>query len=59
MNAVALNPFHFIRGRFRQWWQSRLPLTDSVVLTQRNVYILPTRPGWMLALTLIDRKSVV
>ncbi|MFM7332751.1 MAG: DUF58 domain-containing protein [Brachymonas sp.] len=41
-----------IRKRFRQWWQSRLPLTDSWTLTQRNVYILPTRAGWMLALTL-------
>ena len=33
--------------------QSRLPLTDSITLTQRNVYILPTRPGLMLALTLL------
>ncbi|MDO9360069.1 MAG: DUF58 domain-containing protein [Polaromonas sp.] len=47
------NPFSFVRGRFQRWWQSRLPLTDSVVLTQRNVYILPTRPGLMLALTLM------
>ncbi|MGH8848792.1 MAG: hypothetical protein ACREXQ_16335, partial [Polaromonas sp.] len=31
----------FIRGRFQQWWQGRLPLSDSVTLTQRNVYILP------------------
>ena len=50
MNAASLNPLTFVRGRFQQWWQSRLPLTDSVLLTQRNVYILPTRPGWMLAL---------
>jgi uncharacterized protein (DUF58 family) len=42
-----------IRKRFRQWWQSRLPLTDSWTLTQRNVYILPTRAGWMLAVTLL------
>jgi len=41
-----------IRKRFRAWWQSRLPLTDTWTLTQRNVYILPTRAGWMLALTL-------
>jgi len=51
--TVSLNPVGFVRSRFQQWWQSRLPLTDSVVLTQRNVYILPTRPGWMLALTLM------
>lgn len=42
-----------IRQRFRQWWQSRLPLTDTWTLTQRNVYILPTRAGWMLAITLL------
>jgi uncharacterized protein (DUF58 family) len=42
-----------IRKRFRQWWQSRLPLTDSWRLTQRNVYILPTRAGGMLAVTLL------
>ena len=43
----------FLRKRFQHWWQSRLPLTDSVTLTQRNVYILPTRPGLMLGLTLL------
>ncbi|RZJ17306.1 MAG: DUF58 domain-containing protein [Haliea sp.] len=53
MNAASLNPLGFVRGRFQQWWQNRLPLNDSVVLTQRNVYILPTRPGLMLALTLM------
>ncbi len=41
------------RKRFWTWWQSRLPLTDSLTLTQRNVYILPTRAGWMLAMTLL------
>ena len=40
-------------ARLRQWWHSRLPLADSLLLTQRNVYILPTRAGWMLASTLI------
>ena len=44
---------HFLRKRFRQWFTNRLPLTDTMSLTQRNVYILPTRPGWMLALTLL------
>lgn len=39
--------------RFWSWWQSRLPLTDTLTLTQRNVYILPTRAGWMLAITLL------
>ncbi len=54
-SAVARdwNPLTLVRRRFQQWWQSRLPLSDSLLLTQRNVYILPTRPGLMLALTLL------
>lgn len=38
---------------FQRWLESRLPLSDSVTLTQRNVYILPTGPGFMLAATLL------
>jgi uncharacterized protein (DUF58 family) len=53
MNTAVLNPFSFVRGRFRQWWQTRLPLADTIALTQRNVYILPSRAGLMLALTLV------
>jgi uncharacterized protein (DUF58 family) len=41
------------RIRFRGWVQSRQPPTDTLLLTQRNVYILPTRAGWMFALTLL------
>nr|WP_279343529.1 DUF58 domain-containing protein [Variovorax terrae] len=44
---------NLVRARFRQWWQSRLPLADTTTLTQRNVYILPTRPGFMLGATLL------
>lgn len=44
---------NYIRKRFRQWWQSKLPLTDTMTLHQRNVYILPTRAGAMMALTLL------
>jgi uncharacterized protein (DUF58 family) len=53
MDAAALNPFLFVRHRFRRWWQARLPLSDTIELTQRNVYILPTRPGFMLGMTLL------
>jgi uncharacterized protein (DUF58 family) len=53
MNAATLNPLTFVRGRFRQWWQARVPLSDTTTLTQRNVYILPTRPGFMLGATLL------
>ena len=40
------------RARLARWWQARLPRADQLTLTQRNVYILPTRAGWMLASTL-------
>lgn len=42
-----------LRGRFQAWFENRLPLTDQVTLTQRTVYILPTRPGLMLGVTLM------
>ena len=51
--AREWNPFAFVRRRFQAWWQSKLPLTDHVTLTQRKVYILPTRPGLMLGVTLL------
>ncbi len=47
------NPWQRLKSRLGAWLTSRLPATDSLLLTQRNVYILPTRPGWMLALTLL------
>lgn len=47
--AAALSP----RQRFRAWWQARLPFTDQWALGQRNIYILPTRAGFMFALTLV------
>ena len=40
-------------NRFQRWFVARLPLTDTLTLTQRNVYILPTRPGFMLGATLL------
>ena len=49
----VMNPVRYARSRFRQWWQARLPLSDTMTLTQRNVYILPTRPGFMLGATLL------
>jgi uncharacterized protein (DUF58 family) len=47
------HPIHRLQRRFRQWFEARLPLSDSVTLTQRSVYILPTRPGLMLGVTLL------
>ena len=51
--ASALNPVAMVQRRFRAWWMARLPCTDTTQLTQRNVYILPTSAGWMLAVTLL------
>ncbi|MEO7339185.1 MAG: DUF58 domain-containing protein [Caldimonas sp.] len=51
--AAAVNPAVHVRRRFRTWWQARLPRSDTVLLTQRNVYILPTRAGFMFGLTLL------
>ena len=42
-----------LAARWQHWWSGRLPRTDTLVLTQRNLYILPTAAGWMLALTLL------
>jgi uncharacterized protein (DUF58 family) len=50
---TAPNPWRYLKARFSGWLQSRLPLTDRVTLTQRNVYILPTRAGLMLGITLL------
>jgi uncharacterized protein (DUF58 family) len=41
------------RRRFRAWWQARLQRSDTLLLTQRNIYILPTRAGFLFAATLI------
>jgi uncharacterized protein (DUF58 family) len=41
------------RARWRRYWVERLPARDAMLLTQRNVYILPTRPGFMLGATLM------
>jgi uncharacterized protein (DUF58 family) len=50
---MLANPAAYLQTRFRKWFENRLPLTDHVTLTQRTVYILPTRPGLMLGVTLL------
>ncbi len=47
------HPVRHLQARFRRWLQNRLTPRDVMLLTQRNVYILPTRPGLMLAATLL------
>ncbi len=41
-----------IRGQIEKFWLNRLAPRDSTTLNQRNVYILPTRPGWAMAVTI-------
>ena len=49
---MQFSPAAYFRQRFRSWFENRLPLSDHVTLSQRTVYILPTRPGLMLGVTL-------
>ena len=45
-NAVR-HPLISARLRFRRWWESKIPLSDTVTLSQRTVYIVPSRAGSM------------
>lgn len=47
----SLTPAGLLR-RWHAWWLARLAPTDTLALSQRNVYILPTAPGLLFALTL-------
>jgi len=40
-------------SRWQRFFLNRIPPADSTVLTQRTVYILPTRAGWLLGVTLL------
>ena len=51
--TLALNPAGFVRSRFQRWLQGRLPRNDTLLLTQGNIYIVPTRAGFMFAITLL------
>ena len=42
-----------LRRRVRAWWTSRHPRTDTWTLTQRNIYILPTRAGFVFLAVLV------
>ena len=53
MNSASLAAPWNVRARVRGWLTSRLPRTDTQLLTQGNIYILPTRAGWMFGLTLV------
>ena len=42
-----------IRSRFQSWINRRIPRSDVQVLTQRNLFILPTAAGVMFGLLLL------
>ncbi len=42
-----------LQKRIARWWLARQTPTDTWVLGQRNIYILPTRAGLMFAVTLL------
>lgn len=41
-----------LADRWQRWWSARHPRADTHHLAQRNLYIVPTRPGLFFAATL-------
>jgi uncharacterized protein (DUF58 family) len=52
LDAVPAPSWWAWRARLRAWWTARLTPIDSITLTQRRVYILPTQAGLLLAAAL-------
>jgi uncharacterized protein (DUF58 family) len=42
-----------LRARVLAWFESRLPVADTQTLTQRNIYIVPTKAGWAFCAMLL------
>jgi uncharacterized protein (DUF58 family) len=42
-----------LRRRWQAWWQARHPESDTHRMGQRNIYILPSRPGLFFCATLL------
>ncbi len=42
-----------LRRRIDGWFLARRPPSDTLLLTENNVYIVPTRPGWVLGATVL------
>lgn len=42
-----------VRARWRAWWGARLRPSERQTLTQRNIYIVPTRAGLAFCATLL------
>lgn len=50
---VVRPSFFDARGRWRAWWDARREPRDSLTLTQRNIYIVPSRAGLMFGVVLL------
>jgi uncharacterized protein (DUF58 family) len=50
---MAALPSLRLSQRARAWFESRLVRSDTSVLTQRNIYIVPTRAGFAFAAVLV------
>jgi uncharacterized protein (DUF58 family) len=50
---LAPPAFWDARGRWRAWWGRRMQPRESQTLTQRNIYIVPSRAGLMFCLVLL------
>lgn len=48
---ATAGPSANLRTRLHRWITQRLPRTNHWVLTQRNLYVLPSGAGWMLGAT--------
>ena len=46
-------PVYALRRRLVAWFEGRLPVADRHVLTQRNLYIVPTSGGWAFGAMLL------
>ena len=52
-NAARRPSIFDARGRWRAWWDVRRQPRESQTLTQRNIYIVPSRAGLAFCLTLL------
>jgi hypothetical protein len=43
----------WLRHRWNTWWEGRHRPTEQWVLSQRNIYIVPTRAGLAFGVTLV------
>jgi uncharacterized protein (DUF58 family) len=42
-----------LKNRWQNWIERRIPASKEVVLSQRSIFILPSKTGWMFALLLL------